>query len=229
MVDLFQSLRPKWLVPGRSKLANLLITFYDAQDFSEEHHTGEFIAEAIYEWALKIGPQKLVAVITDNAPAMVKARRLFVEKEGMGHIIPIRCHMHGVNLCLEGVLVGEFAKNISSQGQVVATFIRASPIAAAKVAAAAKQLNMQGTVLSGNSTRFTSVMCCCIGSGRLQQFRKHSLGCHAITGCIWGQLSQLIEKAKEIMQTRCADAEEAHTGSHLIEHPGVKAKAHHDQ
>ncbi|KAK9806588.1 hypothetical protein WJX73_005127 [Symbiochloris irregularis] len=115
MVDLFQSLRPKWLVPGRSKLANLLITFYDAQDFSEEHHTGEFIAEAIYEWALKIGPQKLVAVITDNAPAMVKARRLFVEKEGMGHIIPIRCHMHGVNLCLEGVLVGEFAKNISSQ------------------------------------------------------------------------------------------------------------------
>ncbi|KAK9789596.1 hypothetical protein WJX73_006359 [Symbiochloris irregularis] len=154
--------------------------FYDAQDFSEEHHTGEFIAEAIYEWALKIGPQKLVAVITDNAPAMVKARRLFVEKEGMGHIIPIRCHMHGVNLCLEGVLVGEFAKNISSQGQVVATFIRASPIAAAK-----------GGCSNSENTPSAAT--------RLQG------------------------------ASECADAEEAHTGSHLIEHPGVKAKAHHDQ
>lgn len=41
---------------------------------------------------------------------------------------------------------------------MVATFIRASPIAAAKVAKAASQLNMKGTVLSGNSTRFTSVV-----------------------------------------------------------------------
>ena len=44
------------------------------------------------------------------------------------------------------------------QGQQVATFIRASPIAAAALAKAARQLNITGTVLSGNATRFTSVI-----------------------------------------------------------------------
>lgn len=51
-----------------------------------------------------------------------------------------------------------FAKDVAVRGQRVATFIRASPIASAAVAKAAKAQNIKGSVLSGNATRFTSVI-----------------------------------------------------------------------
>lgn len=92
---------------------------YDATDFSADRHTGEFIAglpsvamqllhsvwcyiltscfksygchaDAIHDWAKQIGIKKVAAIITDNAANMVKARELAVQKEGMGHIIPLR-------------------------------------------------------------------------------------------------------------------------------------------
>lgn len=66
--------------------------------------------------------------------------------------------MHGFNLGLESVMAGHFAKTIAVQAQQVATFIRASPPAAAAVAKAAELERLSGRVLSGNGTRFTSVI-----------------------------------------------------------------------
>lgn len=49
-------------------------------------------------------------------------------------------------------------QHVGMQGQTVATFIRASPLVAAAVASAARTLSITGRVLSGNATRFTSVI-----------------------------------------------------------------------
>lgn len=66
--------------------------------------------------------------------------------------------MHGFNLCLESIMAGPLARRIAVRGQTVATYIRASPPAAAAVAKAAQAQNIKGTVLSGNATRFSSVV-----------------------------------------------------------------------
>ena len=52
--------------------------------------------------------------------------------------------MHGFNLGLESVMAGHFAKTIAVQAQQVATFIRASPPAAAAVAKAAELERLSG-------------------------------------------------------------------------------------
>ena len=55
-------------------------------------------------------------------------------------------------------MAGAFATDIAVKGQRVATFIRASPLAASALAQAGRRLGISGTVLSGNATRFTSVI-----------------------------------------------------------------------
>lgn len=69
-----------------------------------------------------------------------------------------RCHMHLFNLCLELIMSFSFAKEVAVRAQSVATFIRASPIASAALAKACKAQKLNGTILSGNATRFTSVV-----------------------------------------------------------------------
>jgi len=65
-------------------------------------HTAKVIEEEIERIILKIGPKKISAIVTDNAPAIVNARRYISEK--YPHIINMRCIVHFVNLITKDIL-----------------------------------------------------------------------------------------------------------------------------
>ena len=53
------------------------------------HHTGTFLGDEVIKIVENIGPEKLAAVVSDNAPDARVARRILCEK--YPHILNIRC------------------------------------------------------------------------------------------------------------------------------------------
>ena len=47
-------------------------------------------AELMLVWIKEIGARKISALVTDNAPNMVKARRIVVGTAGCTHIVELR-------------------------------------------------------------------------------------------------------------------------------------------
>ena len=60
------------------------------------HHTGAFLGDEVIKIVNDIGPEKLAAVVSDNAPDARVARRILCQK--YSHILNIRCMAHCINL-----------------------------------------------------------------------------------------------------------------------------------
>ena len=60
------------------------------------YHTGAFLGNEIIKIVENIGPEKLAAVVSDNAPDARVARKILCEK--FPHILNIRCIAHSINL-----------------------------------------------------------------------------------------------------------------------------------
>ncbi|CAB4432262.1 unnamed protein product [Rhizophagus irregularis] len=60
------------------------------------HHTGAFLGNEIIKIVDDIDPEKVAAVVSDNAPDARVARRILCEK--YPHILNIRCMAHCINL-----------------------------------------------------------------------------------------------------------------------------------
>ena len=73
-----------------------------------ESHTGEYVAEEMIKCITEIGADKMFAVLSDNAAAMEKAKKLITEK--FNHITAYSCASHTLNL-----LVGDIMKLTSLQ------------------------------------------------------------------------------------------------------------------
>jgi hypothetical protein len=75
---------------------------YCLRDYTETHHTGQFLAAEIKTVLTKIGVKKFSAVVTDNA-ANVKLARELISKE-YPRIINIRCIAHFINLITKSII-----------------------------------------------------------------------------------------------------------------------------
>lgn len=75
---------------------------YRLRDLSGVSHTAKVIEEEIERVIMAIGPKKFSAIVTDNASAMVNARKYISEK--YPHIINMRCIVHFVNLITKDIL-----------------------------------------------------------------------------------------------------------------------------
>ena len=75
--------------------------FLKAEDCSGEVKDAPFIADVIMAAIEKIGPSKVVQVITDNAP-VCKAAGLIIESR-YDHIFWTPCIVHNLNLILEEI------------------------------------------------------------------------------------------------------------------------------
>lgn len=53
---------------------------YKLQDLSEHSHTGNYVAEVIGEIIERIGPNKISAIVSDNASNVRNARKIIEEK-----------------------------------------------------------------------------------------------------------------------------------------------------
>ena len=65
-------------------------------DLSEHSHTANYVAEVIKEVIEKIGPNKISAIVSDNAANVRNARRIIQEK--YPNIENVRCIAHAINL-----------------------------------------------------------------------------------------------------------------------------------
>ena len=102
--------------------------------------------------------RKVVAVVTDNASNMLAARKLLVNRDGLGHIIPMRCWMHAFALVMASVAAHKFARGVISDAQRVVTYFRSShrPLDMLRERATAEGITGGGLV-SSNTTRFSSI------------------------------------------------------------------------
>lgn len=70
--------------------------FLYSVDTGTEKHDGEYIAKLMGDAIEKIGPAKVLFVVTDNASAMKKAWRILETR--FKHVTALGCAAHGVNL-----------------------------------------------------------------------------------------------------------------------------------
>ena len=99
------------LMPSNAYLNILMQSIYDYCLITEEcdeylwcsknysdisHHIGAFLGDEVIKIVNDIGPEKLAAVVSDNAPDARIARRILCEK--YSHILNIHCMAYCINL-----------------------------------------------------------------------------------------------------------------------------------
>ena len=89
-----------------------------------ESHTGEYLSEKILEIIEEIGPPKVLAVITDSASAMIKARRLINEK--YPHISVYSCAAHNLNSLISDIMKVDTFKSVSDSAKNIVKKVNSS-------------------------------------------------------------------------------------------------------
>lgn len=89
-----------------------------------ERHTGEYLSEKILEIIDEIGSTKVLAVITDSASAMLKARRLINEK--YPHISVYSCAAHNLHNLVEDIMKLPSFNEVSNSAKEIVKEINSS-------------------------------------------------------------------------------------------------------
>jgi hypothetical protein len=99
-----------------------------SKDYSNiAHHTGAFFGDEIIKAVKKIGPKKLAAVVSDNAPDAHVACRILCEK--YPHILNIRCIAHSINLITKDLCKHIFVvETIQKVGIIYQYFVKSHAI-----------------------------------------------------------------------------------------------------
>jgi hypothetical protein len=97
---------------------------YQLCDFSEESHTGEFLAEKIKNILEEIGSNRFSAIVTDNGANVRLARDKIVQS--YPHIFNIRCIAHAINLVSQDIIKHEFAERLIRRCNILITFFKTS-------------------------------------------------------------------------------------------------------
>src|SRR6266496_2701646 len=106
-----------WTDPKQqSILSYIIITpsrkeyLYSLQNFSSDHHTAKFLTKQINEIIMKIGPNKISAIISDNAANIAAARSEISSKYPT--IINLKCITHYFNLIFQNIIKIPFAERL---------------------------------------------------------------------------------------------------------------------
>ena len=97
---------------------------HSIQNFSEESHTGKFLAEKIIEVVENIDPEKFSSIVSDNASNMVQAKWLIQEK--YKNIIPICCIFHHINLLSTDICKLNFVESVLKKCTKLVCFFKMS-------------------------------------------------------------------------------------------------------
>lgn len=90
----------------------------------EKSHTGQYLAEITSEVIEEVGPQKVLAFITDNAAAMISARREIERK--FTSISTYSCAAHSLNLLVEDIVKLETFKDLDKSAKAIVNSINKS-------------------------------------------------------------------------------------------------------
>ncbi|CAB5373801.1 unnamed protein product [Rhizophagus irregularis] len=113
-----------WTNPNGVSVYNYVILtpdreqyLYALHDYSGDHHTGDFLASQITDIIKKIGPEKVFALVTDNAANCIKAREIVTNQ--FPNIIDLQCIAHFVNLVTKQIMVGKLLTDATTTLQIV--------------------------------------------------------------------------------------------------------------
>ena len=115
------------------------------------------LAELLASHIDQVGADKVAAWCTDNAPNMVKGRRLLQEDDKYRHIISLQCMMHGLALVLKEIMAHDYIKKTVPRATRLVTFFRASSLTLGKILSIARASGVNTTFLRSGTTRITSV------------------------------------------------------------------------
>ncbi|GFR45354.1 hypothetical protein Agub_g6725 [Astrephomene gubernaculifera] len=138
-----------------------------SEEASTESHTAQFHVGLFKRFIEKVGgPERVVALVTDNAAAVRSGREELVKEDKYRHILTVRCFMHAFNLVMASVSSHPVAKAIITKAQRVVTYFRASHMAGGLLRGVvdlkikAGEMERARALATSNKTRFTSVLMC---------------------------------------------------------------------
>ncbi|GBC39358.2 ribonuclease H-like domain-containing protein [Rhizophagus irregularis DAOM 181602=DAOM 197198] len=152
-----------WTNPNGVSVYNYVILtpdreqyLYALYDYSGDHHTGDFLASQITDIIKKIGPEKVSALVTDNAANCVKAREIVTNQ--FPNIIDHWCIAHFVNLVTKQIMEHDLAKITISGCNQITSFFKRSHIVGKLLTDATTALQIVGGGLKTYcETRWTSM------------------------------------------------------------------------
>src|SRR6266496_5783777 len=141
-----------WIDPKQQSIwAFMIITplckeyLYSLQNFSSDHHTAKFLTKQIDEIIMKIGPNKISAIVLDNAANIAAARNEISSKYPT--IMNLKCIAHCFNLISHDIIKIPFAERLLRRYSIVVSFFKASYIAGSLLRDAIEEKKIQGGTL----------------------------------------------------------------------------------
>lgn len=129
--------------------------FYSSIDTSGISQTAAAVAAPIIRIIEEIGPEKFIAVVTDNAAVMKAAWKIIENK--FGHISAYGCSAHCVNLLIKDLLNSSQSSDTVKDAEKVIKFFKNHHIVKAKLDAKRKAKNVNKTLSMPVSTRWLSM------------------------------------------------------------------------
>ncbi|GBC35647.2 ribonuclease H-like domain-containing protein [Rhizophagus irregularis DAOM 181602=DAOM 197198] len=138
-----------WTSPTHRSIWNFVIMtpsreeyLFKLQDLSDYSHTGNYVAEVIGEVIDKIGPNKISAVVSDNASNVRNARKIIEEK--YPNIENVRCIAHAINLITCDILKESFGDRLLRKVNTLGSFFKNSHQAGARLTQLIKENSIHG-------------------------------------------------------------------------------------
>jgi len=168
-----------WTGPhGNSIWAFMLITssrkeyLLRLEDLSSERHTSQYLSTVIEEIIVKVGIEKFVAIISDNAANVAGARRIISQNHPS--ILNIRCIAHCINLISSDIVKINQVKILVKYANIITKFFKNSAIGVALLKKAIEIKNIQGGGLKTYvETRWTTIYECTSSIWRLKDALQH--------------------------------------------------------
>lgn len=132
---------------------------YKTKCTGAERHTGEYIADELIQVIEELGPAKVIGLVTDNAAAMEKAKRLVIKK--FNHITAYSCIAHTLNLLVGDIMQINSLRTVEASCKEIVKEINGSHLTLAVFNQIQKE--KKGSVMSLKlpvKTRWGSILQC---------------------------------------------------------------------
>ncbi|XP_016325015.1 uncharacterized protein LOC107675252 [Sinocyclocheilus anshuiensis] len=132
------------------------LIFYKSTDTKDNRHTGSYIADELKAVIGDLGPEKVCALVTDNA-ANMKVAWAHV-KETYPHITTIGCAAHALNRLLEDIMALNTMNTLYKTAKQVVKYVKGKQVASAIYLSKQKGKNRNATLKLPSITRWGGVV-----------------------------------------------------------------------
>jgi hypothetical protein len=130
--------------------------FYKSTDTRDNRPTSLYIADELKTVINDLGPQKVFALMTDNAVNM-KAAWSKVE-ESYPHITPIACAAHALNLLLKDIMALKTMDTLHNRAKEMLRYVKGHQVTAAIYLTKESENNKSTTLKLPSNTRWGGIV-----------------------------------------------------------------------